>query len=118
MTRREFSKQTKRDALKRADRLCEASGPRYGLPESQRCNAPLAYGVEFDHWCPDWFSKDNELENCAAVCPTCHKVATKKDQKDIAKAKRIDDKHLGIKKPTTWRGWRKMNGEPVWNNRR
>jgi hypothetical protein len=28
----EFSKQTKRDALKRSGNRCEASGPRYGLP--------------------------------------------------------------------------------------
>jgi hypothetical protein len=44
MSRSEFSKPTKRDALKRSGQLCEAIGTKYGLDEGKRCNMPLSYG--------------------------------------------------------------------------
>ena len=51
MARRyEFSKATKRQALQRSAGLCEAVGAVYGLKPAERCNAPLAKGVEFDHY--------------------------------------------------------------------
>ena len=76
MSRAEFKKQTKRDALARANTRCEAMGPLYGLPEGVRCAADLGYGVQFDHIILDANSKDNSLENCAAVCVKCHKHKT------------------------------------------
>ena len=69
MSRREFTKPTKREALRRSGGKCEAVGTWYGLPAGQRCGRDLAYGVEFDHIDFDANSKDNSLENCAAVCP-------------------------------------------------
>lgn len=95
--RREFSKQTKRDALQRAGTLCEAAGPMYGL-SAERCNAPLAYGVEFDHVILDANSKDNSLENCAAVCVKCHKWKTAKHDTPLAaKTVRQQDMGAGIR---------------------
>ena len=103
MNRREFDKPTKRAALKRSGHLCEAIGAMYGLALAQRCNAPLAYGVEFDHIVLDANSKDNSLENCAAVCIKCHKwKSAKHDTPMAAKTVRLQDKALGIRKRSTW----------------
>lgn len=103
--RREFTKQTKRDALARSCGYCEAIGPMYGLQMECRCNASLAYGVEFDHIILDVNSKDNSLENCAAVCIKCHKHKTRThDIPKAAKTQRQRDKlGLGIKKPSRFR---------------
>ncbi|MBL8582823.1 MAG: HNH endonuclease [Rhizobiaceae bacterium] len=104
MNRREFSKQTKREALQRSGLLCEAVGVMYGLDPRHRCNAPLGYGVEFDHVILDANSKDNSLENCAAVCIKCHKWKTAKHDTPLAaKTVRQRDKlGLGIKSRSTF----------------
>lgn len=104
MARKEFSKHTKREALKRSGMACEAVGKMYGLPDGQRCCAPLGSGVQFDHIIMDANSKDNSLENCAAVCIRCHKhKTTKHDIPMAAKTVRMQDKALGIKKPSSFR---------------
>lgn len=98
MTRANFTKPVKREALKRSGGLCEAVGGWYGLDLGKRCNAPLAYGVEFDHIILDANSKDNSLDNCAAVCLTCHRYKTAKiDVPTAAKTLRQQDKALGIR---------------------
>lgn len=102
MTRRyEFSKQVKREALKRSGGLCEAVGSVYGQPPNQRCNWTLSQGVEFDHYPePATDEGSNTLENCVACCPSCHHFKTSTyDVPMQAKGKRVSDKHLGIKKP-------------------
>jgi 5-methylcytosine-specific restriction endonuclease McrA len=118
--RREFSKQTKREALQRSEQKCEAVGTMYGLDAGKRCNAPLAYGVEFDHIVLDANSKDNSLENCAAVCIKCHRHKTAKhDTPMAAKTVRLRDKNDGIKARSSFpcsrdsKYKRKMNGEVV-----
>lgn len=99
MSRAEFSKPTKRDALKRSGGVCEAIGAMYGLPPEQRCANKLAYGVEYDHVILDANSKDNSLENCAAVCPGCHHFkTTKHDVPMAAKTRRQQDKNNGIRR--------------------
>lgn len=99
MSRREFTKQTKRDALKRSGMLCEAVGTMYGLDAGKRCNARLGHGVEYDHIVLDANSKDNSLENCAAVCIKCHKHKTAKhDIPMAAKTVRMQDKANGIRR--------------------
>lgn len=96
--RREFTKQTRRDALNRSGFLCEAIGAMYGLPAGQRCNAPLSAGVEYDHIVLDANSKDNSLENCAAVCPKCHRWKTSNhDVPMAARTVRMQDKAHGIR---------------------
>ncbi|MEI2387999.1 HNH endonuclease [Breoghania sp. JC706] len=122
MSRREFTKATKREALHRSKGRCEAVGTWYGLPAGQRCGRDLAYGVEFDHIDLDANSHNNSLENCAAVCPACHRFkTTKHDIPLAAKTVRQQDKHHGIKARkgpaipgSRASGWkRKMNGELV-----
>jgi hypothetical protein len=112
LSRKEFTKPTKRAALKRAGNgdsakaTCEAVGDWYGLPPGQRCTTSLANGVEFDHIDLDANSKDNSLENCAAVCIPCHRhKTTKHDIPLAAKTLRQQDKARGIR--TKGRGFPK-----------
>lgn len=98
MPRREFSKPVKRAALKRSGMLREAVGAMYGLSAGQRCNGRLGAGVEFDHIVADGIGGEPTLENCAAVCPTCHGIKTAKhDTPAAAKVKRQSDQHHGIR---------------------
>jgi hypothetical protein len=93
--RREFSAKTKRLAWERCNEQCE-----YIRPDGTRCRAPLATGrFIYDHCDPDWYSKDNELENCSVICLPCNREKTAKDQGDIAKSKRIIDKRIKARKP-------------------
>lgn len=111
MPRAEFSKPTRREALKRSGGRCEATGSRYGLPSGARCNADLAYGVEFDHCIPDGLSGDASLEQCVCTCPKCHRWKTSNvDVPQIAKMKRQRDKHNGIRGPK--RAWPKRPMNP------
>ena len=100
MSRSEFSKPTKREALKRSGGMCEAVGQLYGRPFGQRCNAPLSRGVEFDHFPIAATEPDcTGLDNCVACCPSCHRWKTSHyDVPAQAKSKRVSDKHLGIRK--------------------
>ncbi len=96
--RAEFSKPVRRAALNRAGMVCEGSGSRYGLPEGVRCNQSLGYGVQFDHDVPDALDGLNDLDNCRAICPGCHKYKTgKNDIPQIRKAARQHDRARGIK---------------------
>jgi hypothetical protein len=96
--RREFTKVTKREALKRSGLMCEAVGAMYGLPDGKRCNAPLSAGVQYDHIVLDANSKDNSLENAAAVCIPCHRWKTSNhDTPMAAKTVRMQDKARGIR---------------------
>jgi 5-methylcytosine-specific restriction endonuclease McrA len=99
MPRTEFTRKTKQDALRRAELKCEASGPRYGLKEGQRCNCSLSLGVQYDHDVPDQLGGDNSLENCRAVCVQCHKIKTRGDVRQIRKSDRQRDKASGVIRP-------------------
>lgn len=94
--RREFSSKARKLALARSGRRCEAVGTWYGLPAGERCRNNLAYGVEYDHVILDANSKDNSLENCAAVCPKCHDWKTRNRDTPTA-AKTVAQSLMGMK---------------------
>jgi len=99
MARREFTKATQRQAKSRSGDRCEAVGPWYGWKPGQRCNADLAYGVEYDHIDLDANSKDNSLSNCAAVCIRCHAVKTRTHDIPVAaKTLRQQDRANGVRR--------------------
>ena len=101
MPRKEFSKETKRAALKRSGNLCEAVGFLYGLAPDTRCNGNLGNGVIFDHILADSNNGEPTLENCAAICAVCNRFKTDKfDTPRAAKIKRVSDKHTGINRQT------------------
>jgi len=103
-----FSKPVKRAALERSGGKCEAKGDLYGLPAQITCGASLAYGVEFDHFILWANSRDSSLDNCVAVCPSCHRYkSTKHDTPKAAKTKRQADKHSGIRSEAVMPGSRK-----------
>lgn len=99
--RHEFSKQTKRDAIWRAQGRCEAVGEVYGLPFGQRCNGDLGRGFEIDHYpVAATDPGSNVLDNAVVCCISCHRFKTRTfDIPAQAKSKRVQDKHLGITKP-------------------
>ena len=85
--RKDFRASVKIAALKRADGKCEG------------CGLPLTLGkYACDHINPDGLTGEPTLENCRVLCIGCHKEKTKRDVADIAKAKRREAKHTGMKR--------------------
>lgn len=109
MSRREFSKQIRRDAFMRANGKCEGAD----------CGARLTLGkFHYDHRIPDGLGGEPTLDNCQVLCTPCHGQKTRRcDVPAIAKAKRIEDRQRGIKKPRSIRAWRRFNGTPVFADR-
>ncbi len=107
MSRAEFAKKTKLEAWDRADGKCEGEG----------CGLPLkGKRIEYDHRIPCALGGGNTLENCVVLCKPCHDGKTfGRDIPVIAKVARIRKREAGIKKKSSFRGWRKMNGNAVWN---
>ena len=104
MKRLEFSAKTKEAAYARCGGNCEACG---GTLQGTR--------IEYDHIVKCFDRPDNSLGNCQVLHATpCHREKTNRDIKAAAKTKRIIRRERGIRKPTRFRGWRRMNGEIVW----
>lgn len=100
MARREFSRKTKRDGFLRAEGRCEAI-----LPDGTRCNAKLTVGkMTYDHVIPDQMGGEPDLANLQVICRPCDIAKTRADQGDIAKAKRREDDHRGIRPASTLKG--------------
>lgn len=97
--RHEFSKATKREALKRSGGHCEAVGEVYGLEPGQRCGAKLGAGLEFDHYPVPATDRDSDtLDNCVSCCKACHRFKTSRyDVPMQAKGRRIRDREAGIR---------------------
>lgn len=96
--RREFSKQTKRDADDRAGGICEC----YRIAgiagfTAEGCGRPLGPANRFyEHIICDGIGGDPTLDNCAVLTKTCWKKKTAWDQPTVAKAKRLRDAWRGI----------------------
>jgi len=104
--RREFSAKTKIEAFKRCGGHCES------------CTAKLYTGkFDYDHDNPDGLTGDPTLDNCRVLCRSCHSIKTPHDVATIAKAKRRERRHAGIKKPRSIKSWRRFSGEIVYAGR-
>lgn len=90
--RREFSKAVKVAAVKRATRD--------GQVYCEKCGC-LAKQWEIDHANADGLTGEPTLENATVLCAPCHKEKTKNDVKAIARAKRREAAHLGVRKKPT-----------------
>jgi hypothetical protein len=108
MTRQEFSKKVRLAAWDHAGGRCEV------------CTRKLFVGdIFYDHIDPDGLTGAPVAANCQVLCRTCHAVKTRVDVANIARAKRREAAHLGIrstaKRPlpgTKASGWRKrMSGQ-------
>jgi 5-methylcytosine-specific restriction protein A len=106
VSRREFSKPVKREAFKRAGGKCEGT-----RTDGLRCDGILEAGrFHYDHDIPDGLGGEPELWNCKVLCLVCHKLkTTQRDVPTIAKAKRVADRAIGIRKASRFQsaGFRK-----------
>lgn len=59
----------------------------------------------------------DDWDNLRPAHVKCHKVKTAKDKAIIAKCNAVRNKHLGIKKRSGFKGWRKMDGTIVYADR-
>jgi 5-methylcytosine-specific restriction enzyme A len=85
--RREFSNYVKAQAALRANGKCESCTARL-----------LTGGYHYDHRVPAAMGGDASEDNCQVLCKACHGLkTTKADVPNIAKAKRRERKHLGIR---------------------
>ena len=103
MARREFSRSVKVQAIKRATHdgqlFCEI------------CGSLIKGKFEIDHINPDGLTGQPTLENAQVACSPCHKEKTAADVGLISKAKRVEARHLGIRK--AGRGFAKREKEKV-----
>lgn len=91
--RREFSTKVRLEALARCLGYCEG------------CTRKLwdSSDYHYDHIIPDQLGGEPILSNVQVLCKTCHKSKTSgEDVPRIAKAKRNERKHFGIKKHSRW----------------
>jgi len=108
MSRREFTDKTKFAAWQRCGGHCEIMW----------CKAKLAPGrFTYDHRIPDQLGGDPSLDNCQVICRECDRDKTGRDATDIARAKRRERKHAGIRKSRSITRWRRFNGDPVFAGR-
>jgi 5-methylcytosine-specific restriction enzyme A len=108
MNRQEFSAKIKVAAFERSGGHCEI------------CTRKLATGdINYDHIIPCESGGNASLDNCQVLCRSCHRTKTdREDRPTIAKSRRVRRNHLGVRKQSKFRGWRKMNGEVVFAKER
>ena len=109
MSRRRFSAKALTEHLLSFDGKCAECGWKVGG----------AAGLEWDHVLPLEMGGDDDLDNLQPLCRPCHRAKTRQDAGHIAKARRMQQRALGIKrqpKGRGFRGWRKFNNDPVWRD--
>ena len=98
--RQEFSAKTKLEAWHRSGGVCECG-----------CTIKLyPGGYEYDHRIPCGLGGDNSLDNCVVLVRGHHLDKTRRDVAQIAKAKRLERGHAGIRKPRKITAWRLFDG--------
>lgn len=90
MARREFPRSVKVAAIKRATVN--------GVQFCERCGN-LCVSFEIDHATPDGLGGEPALANAVLLCKPCHREKTAGDIGKIAKAKRVEAKHVGATRP-------------------
>jgi 5-methylcytosine-specific restriction enzyme A len=102
--RRNFSKATIVERFKFCAGRCE------------KCGVVLKPGgYHCDHDNPDGLTGEPTFENARILCHPCHAEKTKDDVARIAKAKRIEARHVGATRPTgklQGRGFAKAEKRP------
>lgn len=87
--RREFSSKTKAEAFIRASGCCEECASSVKLRTGD---------IFYDHRIPDALGGAPTIDNCQVLCRRHHDAKTRsEDVPRIAKAKRVRNKHIGIR---------------------
>lgn len=95
MARKNFTPAIIKARLNHAGFRCEGT-----LADGSRCLVKAEPGrFHGDHHNPDGLTGEPTFENCRILCLACHATKTSLDVKRIAKAKRVESNHLGIKAP-------------------
>lgn len=84
------------------------------------CDLPIVGKLRpaYDHVVPLILGGENRENNIQLLCVPCHGLKTKQDVADKSTAYKKRTKAIGIRKPSSFRGWRKMDGTVVFNNKR
>ncbi len=88
MPRREFPRTVKVAVVKRATRN--------SILYCEKCELP-AKKWQIDHINPDGITGEPVITNAMLLCEPCHAEKTKHDVANIAKAKRREAAHLGVR---------------------
>jgi 5-methylcytosine-specific restriction protein A len=98
---------------KRADLFLEQDGI------CHICEGKIGVGEAWDVEHPDPLAMTgiDDAMNRKLAHRKCHKTKTADDLANIAKAKRRQRRHIGVKKPRSIRAWRKFNGTAVFADR-
>lgn len=97
MGRRNFTRETQRQALARAKGQCEPA-----LPSGERCPCAIEPGrYRTDHVMPDGIGGAPTLENRQVICVGCGRAKYLRDRATIDRTRRIEDRRAGITDP--WR---------------
>jgi hypothetical protein len=106
--RHNFTTSQQREIRERSGDICEAGKFKtwklYGMAPNDTCNMPAE---EIDHIAADALvrTRIQSIDEGLHVCKIHHKIKTAQDRKKIAKAKRLDEARVGIRKPK--RAWPK-----------
>jgi 5-methylcytosine-specific restriction enzyme A len=108
-TRSEFPAKVRVAAFARANGCCESCG----------VTIRPGNGPEYDHRIPDALGGAATLDNCDVLCRSCHGAKTAKgDVPQIAKAKRVQRKHISADRPRQKIPYRRFDGTAVWPQRK
>ena len=69
---------------------------------------------QLDHTVPLWAGGEHRESNLRPVLAEAHAKKTAQEATGRAKEARLRARHLGLRRPTTFRGWRKFDGTLVW----
>lgn len=100
--RHNFSTPQQREIRVRSGDKCEAGKFKtwnlYGMAPNDTCSMPAE---EIDHIAADALmrTKIQSIDEGLHVCKIHHKIKTAQDRKKIAKATRLDEARVGIKRP-------------------
>ena len=100
--RHNFTRQQGREINVRSKGVCEAgkgdTEAFYGMATGDTCDKPAE---EIDHITADALkrSRIQSIDEGLHVCKIHHKIKTAADRKKIAKATRLDEERVGIRKP-------------------
>lgn len=100
VSRKEFPAKVCAQAALRSGGICEAARIPHVL---EPCSVKLSTGnIFYEHINCDGLTGEPTLENCAVLCKACWLIKTRQyDLPVIAKAKRVERAHLGIRKRTS-----------------